>query len=187
MHIPLIEKLKSIPGAVGIRLEEELPYEVEKKIGDLEIRNYRPFTLARTRATGNFKSASETCFRALAEFIFGENTDRKVTEMTTPIFYDRVGDEWIMSFYLPEGMEDLIPTSSDVMIEHMPAKKVAAFRFSGKFTEESMVMSESTLRSELRKANLSPDSHVWWAQFDQPVSIPLTKRNEALVKIQMVA
>jgi hypothetical protein len=187
MHIPLIEYLKSIPGFVGIRLEEELPYEVMRSAGELEIRHYSAFTLARTKCSGSYKSASEICFKTLAEFIFGANTDKKVAEMTTPVFMDRTNDGWIMSFYLPESMTSLAPSYPGISVENMPGKTVAAYRFSGVFDEMSMEQSKRKLLDILKAQNLKPESEVWWAQFDQPISLPMTKRNEALVKVQTLS
>lgn len=48
MNIPLSEILKSIPGVVGIRLEDELPFTLIREEGELELRHYDKFTLART-------------------------------------------------------------------------------------------------------------------------------------------
>jgi hypothetical protein len=183
MHIPLIEKLKSIPGAIGIRLEEELPYTVEKKMGELEIRSYRPFTLAQTSASGDFDHAKEVCFKRLAEFIFGENTKSEITEMTTPVFYDRKGDEWVMSFYLPDEVADLKPEDSAISIESKPGKIAAVYTFTGNFDLENMDDARTELLRLVSESGLMADSDVWWAQFDQPVSLPFTKRNEALVKV----
>lgn len=184
MHVPFSEMIKSIPGFVGIRLEEELPYKVLKTIGEIEIREYEPFTLARTQVFGVYDSAMETCFRDLAEFIFGKNATGTVTEMTTPVFIDRKGDEWTMSFYLTPESAGLVPQSPAVFIEQMPKKTVAVYQFTNTFDETAMEESHITLLEEVNKAGLRTTSDVWWAQFDQPVSVPLTKRNEAMVCIE---
>ena len=183
MHIPLIEKLKSIPGAIGIRLEDELPYKVIRQSPKLELREYSPFTLARVSHRGDFEEAKEVCFRQLAEFIFGENTQHDVLEMTTPVFYDLKDDEWIMSFYLPETVAETVPENRNIRIERKKGKTVAALRFSGNFELESMNHARRELLEVVRAQDLKPISEVWWAQFDQPVSLPMTKRNEALVVV----
>lgn len=183
MHIPLIEKLKSIPGAIGIRLEEELPYKVIRSSPMLELREYQPFTLARVSHRGDFEAAKEACFRQLAEFIFGENTQHDVLKMTTPVFYDQKEDEWIMSFYLPDNVADTTPENGNIKIERKNGKTVAAHRFSGNFDLESMDLARRELLEVVRAQDLKPVSEVWWAQFDQPASLPMTKRNEALVVV----
>jgi hypothetical protein len=182
-NIPFSEILKSIPGSLGIRLEEELPYTVVEKKGDLEIRDYVPFTLARMHMDTGFEKASEYCFRALAGFIFGNNEQGEKTSMTTPVFYDDAGDGWVMSFYLPDEVKHLKPLDLSIKIEEMHAKRVAVVRFSGNFDQTSMNNAKDELLQLVSEAGLKPQSEVWWAQFDQPMAIPALKRNEALVRI----
>ncbi len=184
MHIPLSEKLKSIPGALGIRLEESLPYTVIRKFGDLEIRRYESFRLAQVRMSGDFESASESCFRILAGFIFGENLTHTLTEMTVPVFYDREGAEWVMSFFLPEEAARLRPEDSRITFRTTQEKTVAVLGFSGNFTEEKMFESRIELLDSVSEAGLTPVSDVWWAQYDQPSALPFIKKNEALVKVE---
>ena len=183
MHIPLIEKLKSIPGALGIRLEQELPYKVIRSSPKLELREYTPFTLARVSHRGDFETAKEACFKQLAEFIYGENTQHDVLAMTTPVFYDQKDDVWIMSFYLPDEVADTTPENGNIKIEKKKGKTVAALRFSGNFELESMNHARRELLEVVNAQDLRPVSEVWWAQFDQPFSVPMTKRNEALVVV----
>lgn len=184
MHVPLSEMLKSIPGAVGIRLEDELPYSLIRKEGELELRHYDEFTLARTRGRGSFKEATDSAFKKLANFIFGKNASNVTSAMTTPVFVDKEDDGWTMSFYLLPEAKWLMPLDSAVKIETHPAKDVAVLRYSGNQTQDAMEAAKEKLL-ELVKANgLNPVSDVWWAQYDQPMSLPITKRNEALVKIE---
>lgn len=188
MQIPFKEMLKSIPGAVGIRLEKQLPFEVVGKYGDdFEIRHYPPFSLARTSASGDYETAAETCFKRLAEYIFGENSVNKVTEMTTPVFMDKKGDEWIMSFYIPEEYASLVPKDSSIFIERKHAKEVAVYSYSGVVTEEAMIKAKAKLLELLAENHFRAASDVWWAQYDQPMSLPFTKRNEAFVMVDKLA
>lgn len=184
MKIPISDILKSIPGTVGIRLEPELPFTVLGEVGDLELRNYQPFTLARIKQSGTFETVQDENFRLLAEFIFGANTEDKKTNMTTPIFQDKTEDGWIMSFYIPPEHSNLIPKHTEVWMERMPEKNVAVYRYSGNNELKKMEEAKSRLLDELKRAGLTAVSHVWWAQYDQPFSVPVTKRNEVFVKIE---
>lgn len=183
MNIPISEMLKSIPGVVGIRLEEELPYTQIRKEGDFEIRHYDEFTLAQTSVRGTYDQASDVAFKRLANFIFGKNSGNLTTSMTTPVFLDKETDGWTMSFYIPKEVEWIRPNDPNVRVEKHPAKDVAVYRYSGNQTEEAMEHAKSELMKFVIEQKLEPISEVWWAQFDQPVSLPMTKRNEALVKI----
>ncbi|HXH31952.1 MAG TPA: heme-binding protein [Bacteriovoracaceae bacterium] len=177
----------TIPGALGIRLEEELPYSVLRKIGNLEIRHYPPFTLARVEQTGSFEETRDSGFRLLADFIFGENSETKKTSMTTPVFQDRTSDGWVMSFYMPPESAAMLPKNPEVWIEDMPDKTVAVHRYSGNNDMEKMEAAKALLLEEIRVAGLRGVSHVWWAQYDQPFALPVMKRNEVLVKIESIS
>lgn len=185
MNLPISEILKSIPGAIGIRLEDELPFRLIKQNGDFELRSYDEFTLARTKVSGPYDKAGDTAFKRLAEFIFGKNQSRVTSKMTTPVFMDKTGDGWIMSFYLDKDFDWLSPLDSKIIVEKHPAKDVAVYRYSGTQSEEAMDEAKNKLLSFIEKEHLKPISEVWWAQYDQPFSIPATKRNEALVKIEL--
>lgn len=187
MHIPLTEKLKSIPGAVGIRLEEELPFTLIDKIGDLELRHYDEFVLAQTNVSGTFEEATDKAFKRLAEFIFGKNSERVTTSMTTPVFLDKTPNGWTMSFYLTPDVQFIRPNDPTIKIETHAAKDVAVLKYSGSQTVESMEHARAELLRLVMAQGLTPISDVWWAQFDQPVSLPMTKRNEAYVKIKLVS
>lgn len=187
MQVPFKEMLKSIPGAVGIRLEKELPFEVVRKQGELEIKKYPAFTLAQTSAMGSYDEASEVCFKRLAEYIFGNNSEQKTTEMTTPVFMDKHGGEWVMSFYLLDEYKNLRPVDQLIRVVEKPSKNVAVYQYSGIVTQESMEEARANLLSAVSKNGLRAVSDVWWAQYDQPVSVPMTKRNEALVMVETLA
>lgn len=183
MQVPISDMLKSIPGAVGIRLEEELPFTLLESFRNIEIRHYEPFTLARVTVSGEYESAMEDGFRKLAEFIFGKNSEGKSTSMTIPVFMDKETEGWTMSFYLPDEMNSLTPLESSIKIQKMPEKTVAAYRYSGTPDLERMLEAKVALLQEIEQSDFEVISSVWWAQYDQPTSLPFTKRNEALVKV----
>lgn len=183
MQVPITEMLKSIPGAIGIRLGEEMKYTVRREVGDLEIRHYEPFTLARTFVSGEFDDAMEIGFRHLADFIFGDNEEKIKAHMTVPVFVDQKDNGWLISFYLGDDGENLTPLDTVVSIEQMPAKDVAVYSYIGTNSLEKMLDAKDTLLRHVNEAGLVRASSVWWALYDQPVSIPFTKRNEAFIMI----
>ncbi|RYZ63323.1 MAG: heme-binding protein, partial [Proteobacteria bacterium] len=85
MKIPLKEMLGSIPGVLGIRLEEEPNYEVSLKEGAFEIRRYDEMVLAQTTVAGTHEQAMDESFEILADYIFGGNHERQTMSMTTPV------------------------------------------------------------------------------------------------------
>lgn len=185
MQLPISEILKSIPGTLGIRLEDELPFRLIKQKGHFEIRHYDEFTLARTTVNGSYEEAGDTAFKRLADFIFGHNNMHITSKMTTPVFMDKTENGWTMSFYLDPESEWMQPEDAAVVIEKRPAKDVASFRYSGSQTESAMEEGKARLLELVEQEGLTTISAVWWAQYDQPFSIPATKRNEALVKVKL--
>ena len=94
----------------------EPSYEVEKRVGPIEIRRYDAHVEARTHVlTENHDTALETGFRRLASYIFGGNhresnvTDRPKSgeriEMTSPVINQRSGVGHVMSFVMPPGRD----------------------------------------------------------------------------------
>lgn len=185
MHIPLTEKLKSIPGVVGIRLEDELPFTEIEESGDFAIRHYEQFTLARTTVRGSYDEASDIAFKRLAEFIFGKNSGNLTASMTSPVFMDKTSDGWTMSFYLSPEADWIKPNDPNIKVETHHAKDVAVYCYSGTQDEMAMESAKHDLLRLVKERGVKAISDVWWAQFDQPVSLPMTKRNEALVKVEL--
>jgi hypothetical protein len=186
MQVPISDMLKSIPGAIGIRLEKQMKYTVVKKFAEVEVRHYEPLTLARTFVSGEFNDAMDIGFKHLAGFIFGENQEKKKTHMTVPVLIDQKEHGWLMSFYLSDEAENLTPLDTVVYLEQMPAKDVAVYSYSGLNSWEKMMEAKDMLLRTTNQAGLIKGSSVWWAQYDQPISLPLTKRNEALIMIKEI-
>ena len=129
LNVPVTEMLKSIPEALGIRVNEEPEYEVLKKDGEFEIRRYKNQVLAEvTLKALEFDEFRETAFQKLAAYIFGGNVAQEkmgekyseahrladrlsddsepVSEnipMTAPVLQEEgFNKEWTMSFVLPK-------------------------------------------------------------------------------------
>ena len=60
-------------------------YKILKKDKKIQIRDYESAVVAKTYVTDNFKEASSTGFRRIANFIFGGNSKGKNISMTAPV------------------------------------------------------------------------------------------------------
>ena len=56
---------------------ERARYKIVARDRDIEIRDYTPMIVAETRVSGNREEAMQHGFRALADYIFGNNTRRR--------------------------------------------------------------------------------------------------------------
>lgn len=187
MHIPATELLKSIPEFLGIRVSEEPCYQVVERLRGLEIRGYDPIRVARCRGKGPFELMRRPAFERLAAFIFGGNADGRNIAMTSPVFLERVGAGWTMTFALPARylLEPVPrPLDPEVQIGLVPSRMVAARSFSGTNTEEKMEAAAGELETWLgRHPVYLAASPVFWAHYDAPFVLPFVKTNEALVEI----
>ena len=183
LKAPWSEKLKSIPGALGIRLDEEPSYELVEEDGGFEVRDYGRMTLASVSMKRSHDEFEDAAFRILAGFIFSHGLD-----MTIPVFKSRVGDEWTMSFVLPHGFRAKnapAPEHAAIKIEERHAHRAAVYRYSGNVDEAKMEDAKHALGEwiQAHPAYVATGEYCW-AQYDQPMAIPFMKRNEVLVEVK---
>ena len=60
-------------------------YRVIKKSGSYEVREYEPMIIARTLVRSDYKEATYTGFRRIANYIFGGNEKNMEIAMTAPV------------------------------------------------------------------------------------------------------
>lgn len=209
LHIPLKEKLKSIPETFGIRLNEEPHYDVLKKDGDFEIRRYDHQLIAKISMQGmTFDDFREAAFKKLANYIFEGNEDNEAIPMTSPVIEQHGVDVkksrmipmtspvfqqenepggWTMSFILPKDytLENAPkPEDSSITLEEVQPYLVACVCYSGNNTLENVKEHERQLAQWLKKQpNIQSTERFMVAQYDAPFVIPFLKRNEIQVKI----
>ena len=119
---------------------EEPVYQVEKawEAEQIEIRAYAP----RIMAVTGMNEDSDSGFRVLAGYIFGDNAEEQKIAMTAPVmtsFYSSKNKEQEISFVMPKkhNLDTLpAPTRDDVIIKEKELGLVAALSFGGWATEE---------------------------------------------------
>jgi len=184
-----------------IRNIEKPSYEVVEKRNGYEIRQYEPYIVAETEVDGNYSEALSEGFRIVADYIFGNNTSKKSIAMTAPVLENESesiamtapvisasGNEQtrIISFVLPsEYTLDTLPSpnNSKVRLTEVPARTVAALQFSWYATEERVEKKKVLLTELLERDDLTMVGKVQVAQYNPPLSMPLTLRNEILIQI----
>lgn len=86
----LITLLAGVGQLVGIRAgTEQPPYEVVGRVGEAEIRRYKPQIAAEALVEGPVETARNEGFRRVAGYIFGDNTARASVAMTAPVVQGR--------------------------------------------------------------------------------------------------
>jgi hypothetical protein len=178
-------------------------YRVTDRLGSIEIREYSPYLVAETIVDGSLETAGNQGFRILAKYIFGDNrVARKIPmtapvaqekaestriAMTTPVTQERAGDQYVIRFMMPSELsrDDLpIPNDERILIREMPARNLAAVRYSGRWSKRNYQKHAEELKSALRNAGLEPVGEPTWARYNPPFTPWFMRRNEILTEFR---
>lgn len=191
---------------LGIRTTPTPDYAVISKEGKIEIRQYPALLIAKTFSTGNHKESGNKAFRILFDYISGKNQSAQKISMTAPVIENasrsnekismtapvvvsqttEQGTPW--AFVMPASYTQQtlpIPTDSRILIEEIPAKRVAALRFSGRWSEKRFEKNKQELAGYLKTKNLRPHGDFALAFYDPPWTLPFLRRNEILIDLKM--
>lgn len=184
---------------------EEAEYTVVIKEGDYEIRDYKPHVLAETIVEGEFDKAGNKAFSRLFKYISGNNEARDKVAMTAPVSQEakgekismtapvgqqQVGKRWTVSFMMPASytLETLPkPLDPTVTLRLVPARKLAAVRYSGFWSEEGYLQNKAALESWIKQRGQTPVGEPIWARYNAPFSLWFMRRNEVLIEIAPAA
>jgi hypothetical protein len=165
-------------------MTERQKFDLIKKIGKVEIRNYHSCTMADVTINSDYGSAANLGFRPLVTYISQSNI-----AMTAPVLQEeRNPRSWIVSFVMPADMKlsDLpIPTNSQVSLRTSPAHTAAVLPFSGITTESKIHEKESELRATLQREKLTPTGPMRIARFDPPWKPGFLRYNEVIISIKL--
>ncbi|MEO1564065.1 MAG: heme-binding protein [Pseudomonadota bacterium] len=156
-------------------------YTVVEQIGDVEIRDYTPYTEANVTRRGSRSGAAGSAFRALAGYIFGGNQSETKMAMTAPVVQERSGRDWVVSFVLPKDVSVTtapIPNAGDVSVVERPGTRMAVIQFNGFWTDTRLRVFETDLRETLASAGLTPVGTPIYMFYNDPFTLPRNRRNE---------
>jgi len=161
---------------------DEPAYEVEERLGDIEIRRYAPHVIARTTiAHDSFEAAQQDGFRRLARYIFSENIP-----MTSPVEMAREEEGYSMAFVMPPGRPAVSlprPTDMRTRIVEVPERRIAVLKYRGRYSEELVEKRQRELLTKVANAGLSAKGRPMFAGYDAPSTAPFLRRTEAWIEI----
>ncbi len=189
-----------IPQAEQAMAIVEAEYQVVKTEGSFELRDYAPQILAETSVDGEFEEAGSSAFRRLFGYISGSNKSQSEIAMTAPVAQQpsekiamtapvgqqKTGDRWVVSFMMPASysMETLpVPDDPQVTIRQVPARRMAAVRYSGFWSEKNYQKNKLKLDYWIEKEGLKVSGEAIWARYNSPFSLWFFRRNEILVPV----
>ena len=188
---------------LSVKNLEEPSYNVVSKESGYEIREYDPYIVAEVEVWWNQSEALNNGFRYLAWYIFGWNTKGDSIKMTAPVSETQVSEKIAMTvpvadtpsssgkrlvqFSMPSTytLETLpLPNNDKVTLREVPGKKIAALRYTGYATEKRVENKKKKLGEYLERDDMSVIWEMSSAQYNPPLSFPLTRRNEIIVEIE---
>ena len=180
---------------------EEAKYEVVKKDHKFEIRDYASHILAETAVAGNLEDAGNEAFNRLFRYISGENRSGDKVAMTAPVSQEprgekinmtapvgqqRVKESWVVSFMMPSSYTlETLPEPEDpkVTLRRVPARRIAAVRYSGFWSEKNYLQHKMELESWIHRMGLIIAGDPIWARYNPPFMPWFLRRNEILIPI----
>lgn len=182
---------------------EQAEYSVVKNADGYEIRQYPKHIVAQTTVEGPYDEALNKGFSIIAGYIFGGNIKKQSIAMTAPVTAEEVvsekiamtapvktgieGNARVVSFVMPKSytLESLpVPEDTRVKIVEMPARKMAALRFSWFRNSNRIKQMESELLAALSRDMVEVVGTPSYAGYNGPWTPPWMTRNEVLVEIK---
>lgn len=134
-------------------------------------------------------------------YISGANRSRAAVAMTAPVSQAPAGEKiamtapvgqqggdgkWAVSFTMPAAytLETLpVPADPAVVLRPVPARRIAAVRYSGGWGERAYRQHRAELESWLRKKGLRSAGDSIWARYNPPFTLWFLRRNEILIPV----
>jgi hypothetical protein len=170
-------------------MTEEVPYDVVKKVGDIEIRRYPEVILAVVEGF-----IDDSGFGLLFQYISGENKTRRRIVMTAPVITSEkitmtapviIKNDY-MAFVLPASYTKEtvpVPTNPAVKIEIQPIKEMAVLRFSGRTTEVRVEKFIQKFKTSLQTQGIQTIGEPVLMRYNSPFTPGFLRRNEVGVEI----
>ncbi len=182
----------AVMGAAAVyaqyRQTEEPTYALVRADDDFELRDYPPLVVAEVSSAGSRERASGASFRRLAAYIFAQDRPDggERIAMTAPVIQDETQPgEWRMRFVMPSKytLATLPPAPADIALTEMPARRMAAIRFSGNGSERDLALMEARLRDWMMAQGLMPAGEAEFAFYNAPMVPGPLRRNEVLIPV----
>jgi hypothetical protein len=190
-----------LTGVIPAMATEEAPYTVIKTDYIFELREYAPQVVAEIIVDGDLEGAGNKAFRPLFRYISGDNKSRDKIAMTAPVSLEQKGEKismtapvsqqsvqgkWAVSFTMPASYtKETLPTPDDpnIKLRQVPARRVAAVRYSGFWSEEKYLLNKDKLEIWINKNRFAVVGEPIWARYNPPFALWFMRRNEILIPV----
>ena len=165
-----------------VMANEEAKYDIVKSNDTYEIRKYSDRLAVQVAST-----SGNNGFRKLFNYISGNNEKNQKIKMTVPVTVMEKSGNMTMQFYLPSKFDKNNipnPTGSDVEVINIEGGYYAVISYSGRASENNFIKHKNILEDELFRDNISIKSQAIKATYNSPFTLPLMRRNEAMLKVE---
>lgn len=168
---------------------EQPKYELVRKSGDLELRNYEPFWIAECFIPNAqvLNAASSYAFSRLFGYIQGRNSKSMPIQMTKPVRQEPHQDGWKISFVIPEDVRrNGIPQANDsgIAVREVPGGLYAAVVYRGSWAERKLHVQTEKLMNLIAEEGLKSEGPAIGAVYNPPFTPGPLRRNEVMVAIK---
>jgi hypothetical protein len=187
---------------------EEPAYVVIEERQGYELRRYAPYLVAETTVEADFDSAGGAAFRRLFGYISGDNRGARSIATTVPVGSAPRSEKIAMTipvvattpavaadqpalytyaFVMPSSytLETLPePTDARITLREIPARAVAALRYSGRSNRDTYLESRARLLEALQRDGVTLAGEPLLAVYNGPFTPGFMRRNEVLVDVR---
>lgn len=196
----LVMMVMLLTGVQAVAIEEA-PYKVVQASGNFEVRDYESHILAETLVDGTLEDAGNKAFRRLFNYISGANHTRSSIAMTAPVSQESSGQKismtapvsqqvsagkWAVSFMMPASYTlatSPVPDDSSITLRQVPARRIAAIRYSGTWSEKNYLENKERLENWIRENGFEISGEPVWARYNPPFTLWFLRRNEILIPV----
>ena len=164
---------------------EEPNFTLEAAQGKFELRQYPAMVAAQVARQGKRGAAVRQAFGPLAGYIFAKDRAGEKIAMTAPVTKEQRAQGWIVSFIMPQGrtLADLPVPSGDVTLVDIPPRRMAAIKFSGRWTDARFDEHARALTDWVQAQGLTMVGEVEFAYYNDPFTPAFLRRNEVMVEV----
>lgn len=180
---------------------EQPKFTLIEQDGSFELRAYAPYLIAETRVEADFEEAGSIAFQRLFDYISGNNTSQSKVAMTAPVTQSSAGAKIAMTAPVSQSAEgrgyrvgfivpsqytiETVPKPNDARIEivQVPARKIAVWRYSGRWTDSNYREAQSALQQAMKRRGLLAQGSPILARYDPPFMPAFLRRNEVMITV----
>ena len=159
-----------------LKNSESIFFTTLDKVGNINIRHYKPMNIAEVSVPGSRAEAARSGFTILAEYF----KEHKLA-LIAPVMQQKDFDNWIVRIALPGNVtiNSLAkPVDSRIVFKSLPDERWVAAQFTGKWSAASQNSNTIDLASYIKINSLTTSGNPVFGYYYKPGSYALNRRNE---------